>query len=255
MKKLLFSSLYFWLITVSAPAQKLVVDSLPGNVKTYYSPGRLNRAKATQQLIQDAVAFYEARFPGKSFSVPLYVVDKVQVPFYDDSTNYLAVGSIAQRMAAPRLLAATPNSPADTVDLIALHELGHYFQITLHQAPISVQWANEFFATYFAICYLQTKNISLMASDLTGIPRTYRPPYRSLADFERLYYQVGGANYGWYQEQFARLGYALYPQFKTRLVQIALDEYGPRGKKTPPMELLHRLAPQEMKAWLQGLQN
>ena len=255
MNKLPFVLLALLTINLAGSAQKLVVDSLSGKVKTYYSPGRLNRAKATQQLIQDAVAFYEAQFPGKSFSVPLYVVDKVQVPFYDDSTNYLAVGSISQRMAAPRLLAATPNSPTDTVDLIAVHELGHYFLTTLHQAPIPVQWANEFFATYFAICYLQTKNISLISSDLTGIPRTYRPIYRSLADFERLYYKVGGANYGWYQEQFARLGYALYPKFKTRLVQIAIDEYGHTGKKTPPMGLLPRLAPQEMKAWLQGLQN
>ena len=254
MQKLLGMLLALLISSLSIHAQKLVVDSLPGKVKTYFSPGRLNRAKATQQLIQDAVSFYEKRFPTKAFSVPVYVVDKVQVPFYDDSSHYLAVGSIPQLMAAGRRLTVTATSPADTVDLIALHELGHYFLTTLHQAPIRVQWANEFFATYFAICYLQTKGISLLDSSSTGRQPTYRPTYRSLADFERLYYKVGGANYGWYQEQFAHLGYELYPKFKTRLVQIAIAEYGPSGRKTSPMALLERLAPRTMQAWRKRLQ-
>jgi len=251
MKKIPFILSIFLTISLSAPAQKAVVDSLPGRIKTYYSPGRLNRAKATQQLIQDAVAFYEAELPGKSFSLTMYVVDQVRMPFYNDSTESLTVGTNPNQMAIARLLAATSNSPADTVDIVALHELGHYYQATLHQASPPTLWANEFFATYFAFCYLQTKNLSLLPSASTGIS----PKYRTLKDFDRLYLGVGGANYGWYQDQFVKLASALYPKFKTRLVQLAVEEYSPTGKKTPPMALLQGLAPHEMKAWLQGLRN
>lgn len=251
MNKGQISLLIMLTISFSACAQKMVFDSLPGTVKTYYSPGRINRAKATQQLIQEAKAFYEKQFPDKPFSLTMYVLDQVRVPYYDDSTMSLTVGTNPKQMAVARLLAATPTSPTDTVDIVGVHELGHYFQITLHQARVQVRWANEFFATYFAYCYLQTKGLSLLPSASTGIS----PTYRSLDDFERLYYRVGGANYGWYQDQFVKLANALYPKFKTRLVQLAAEEYGPSGKKKPPMDLLQGLAPQEMKAWLQGLLN
>ena len=127
-----------------------------------------------------------------------------------------------------------------------MRPLGHYFQLTLHKARSGVRWADEFFATYFAFCYLQTKGLFLLPSASTGL----LPTYRSLADFERLYHGVGGANYGWYQDQFVHLANSLYPRFKTKLVQRVVEEYGPLGEKKPPMELF----PQELKAWLESLQ-
>jgi len=236
-------------IGCAAAAQNTSLDSLPGAVKTYYSPGRINRAKATQHLIQEAKAFYEKQFPDKPFSLTMYVLDQVRVPFYDDSTRSLTVGANARQMAVARPLASTPTSKADTVDIVAVHELGHYFLLTLDQARSGVRWADEFFATYFAFCYLQTKGLSLLPSASTGLS----PTYRSLADFERLYYGVGGANYGWYQDQFVHLANRLYPKFNTKLVQRAVEEYGPAGEKKSPMALLRALAPQEMKAWLESL--
>lgn len=236
-----------FIFPISCLGQKLVVDSIPGKVKTYYPPGRVNRAKATQQLIQNAVTFYEKKFPGNPFTITMYVLDKVVVPYYDDSARSLIVGVNVHQMPIARLLQATATSPADTVDLVAVHELGHYFLITLNNAHIPAKWADEFFATYFAVCYLETKKGLRMLPSAS--PDTL-PKYRTLADFERLYYGVWGPNYGWYQDQFAKLAYALYPKFKTDLIKIAIEQYRLGGLQTPPLELLQTLAPKEMANWL-----
>ncbi|MGI4887304.1 MAG: hypothetical protein ACRYFR_20290 [Janthinobacterium lividum] len=241
-------ALLLWLPAV-LPAVAQSRDSLGGKVKVYFPAGRARQARAYQQLVQEAATFYEKSFPGPPFTVALNVRSTTPVPYYDDKTNSLVVG--ASKQAVARLFQPADHSPADTVDVVAVHELGHYYFYTLHPSTIPAKWADEFFASYFAICYLETrKGLSLLPSSPAGPT----PQYRTLADFERLYYGVGGPNYGWYQGQFAALAYALYPKFKTKLVKIALDEYGPTGKRTPPLELLKTLAPKEVALWLKSMQ-
>lgn len=230
------------------PAAAQGRDSLSGKVKVSFPAGGTRQARAYQQLVQEAAAFYERAVPGPPFAVGVYVRRTTPVPFYDDKTNSIVVG--ASKQAVGRLFQPADHSPADTVDLVAVHELGHYYFYTLHPSTIPAKWADEFFASYFAICYLETRNGLSLPTGPAGSP----PQYRTLADFERLYYGVGGPNYGWYQDRFAALAYALYPKFKTKLVQIALREYGPTGKHTPPLDLLRALAPQEVAQWLKTMQ-
>ena len=240
--------LLLWLpAALSAVAQGR--DSLSGKVKVNFPAGRAQQARAYQQLVQEAAIFYEKALPGQPFALGLYVRSTTPVPYYDEKTNRIIVG--ATKQAIGRLFQPADHSPADTVDLVAVHELGHYYFYTLRPSTIPAKWADKFFASYFAICYLETrKGLSL----LTAGPAGPMPQYRTLTDFERLYYQVGGPNYGWYQNQFAALAYALYPKFKTKLVQIALAEYGPNGKHTPPLKLLQTPAPQEVALWLKTMQ-
>ncbi|MBD2769654.1 hypothetical protein IC235_17325 [Hymenobacter sp. BT664] len=220
-------ALLLWL-SAGRPAVAQSRDSLGGKVKTYFPAGRARQARAYQQLVQEAARFYEEALPGPPFVVGLNVRPTTPVPYYDDETNRLVVGASKQ---APQLFQPADGSSADTVDLVAVHELGHYYFYTLHPTAIPTKWAGEFFASYFAICYLETrKGLSMRPS----APAGPLPQYRTLADFERLYYGVGGPNYGWYQGRFAALAYALYPKFKTKLVKIAFAEYGPTGKPPPP---------------------
>jgi hypothetical protein len=240
--------LLFWLPAVR-PAAAQERDSLGGKVKTYFPAGRARQARAYQHLVQEAATFYEKALPGPPFAVGLNVRPTTPVPYYDDETNRLFVG--ARQQAIPQLFQPADGSPADTVDLVAVHELGHYYFYALRPSTIPAKWADEFFASYFAICYLETrKGLSMRPT----APAGPAPRYHTLADFERLYYGVGGPNYGWYQGRFAALAYALYPKFKTKLVKIALDEYGPKGKHTSPLQLLKTLAPKEVALWLKTMQ-
>lgn len=88
-------------------------------------------------------------------------------------------------------------------DLLAVHELGHLFHI---QAKIHFprRWLTELFCN---LC-LHAYTVSAEAEQLSAL-ETFPPMvaslavdelrYRSLADFERLYIDVGAQNYGWYQ--------------------------------------------------------
>lgn len=247
MKQLLLSTLL--LVGLAAHGQAQQLDSLSGQVKTYFPLGAIGSARATQQLVQEAEQFYQTTFPGRPFTVRLSLKPAVPVPMYVAEQNTILVG--VKGRAVPHLFRPADHSPADTVDLVVIHELGHYFFYTRHPTPIPAKWADEFFATYFAVCFLETRKELLL---LSSAGDTYAPHYHTLADFERLYYGVGGQNYGWYQGQFAALAYTLYPKFKTKLLAIALEEYGPTGKHTPPLELLQTLAPKEVAAWRKNVE-
>ncbi|MEO9023347.1 MAG: hypothetical protein ABI290_14535, partial [Ginsengibacter sp.] len=137
-------------------------------------------------------------------------------------------------------------------DCIALHELGHAFLQKFNKLYTGKLWADEFLASYFAICFFEEHK------NYRGLPQVgesgYQPKYKTLADFERLYDQVGAQNYGWYQGQFQNLGYELYPKFKTELLTKFIDNYSADGKKLAPLVLLQQLAPEITNQWLKGME-
>lgn len=145
----------------------------------------------------------------------------------------------------------TPDSHLSKYDCIALHELGHAFLQTFNKLYTGKLWADEFLASYFAICFFEQQK------NYPGLPQVgekgYTPKYKSLTDFEHLYSNVGDENYGWYQSQFQNLGYELYPKFKTRLIKEFINNASPAGKSLNPEMLLQRLAPGIMNKWLKKM--
>jgi len=259
--------------TANVETNKKIIDSalksenliaLNGNPYVFYSAGFDVRAKTVQRMIGSCIAFYETTFPEKKFLVHLYLLDQADwekphfgprlpygMPFYDPDYDILVVP--AEKDALARLIGSknipkTPDSVVTGMDYQPLHELGHYFFFTLNKIN-KEKWFNEFLATYFLICYIREKNMN------THLESILKPDYsvarhKTLEDFQKLYLGVGPANYGWYQCQFAQLGFAIYPQLKMKLIEAALENYGRGGKNLDGVSLLKALAPETMNNWL-----
>jgi hypothetical protein len=178
------------------------LDSLPGDPKTYYSAGYETRTRALQKLIQECIDFFQTEFPGPRFNVPLYVLDKSDwneklfgapyaLPNYLPTNNLIVIG--AEKNALARL-SGQPDDPvkSDSVvsgyDYVAVHELGHYFFITLNNVRTPEHWMDEFLADYFLICYVKGNKVDL---DLEKMALPKDQPHRTLEDFEKLYDKVG----------------------------------------------------------------
>lgn len=91
-------------------------------------------------------------------------------------------------------------------DLLAVHELGHLFQF-----QAKCQFPRLWLAELFCNLCLHTYTVAVEPEQLPALetfPRMVASlgvaelRYRSLADFERLYIDVGPQNYGWYQCRF-----------------------------------------------------
>jgi hypothetical protein len=90
-------------------------------------------------------------------------------------------------------------------ELLAVHELGHLFHF---QASIAFprNWLTEFFCNLGLHTYVATK-LPQKLTILETFPRLViaggydHLAHHTLADFERLYVDVGPQNYGWYQSQ------------------------------------------------------
>ena len=211
------------------------LPTLPAPVQTYYSAGYEERAASLQSLIRSMVAFYETKF-GLAADLRLAVLTK---PDWESITRRLPYGvpavggnppvagipatpdgAIHQTALAirPRLSTALleriaaegvsyERAAATFVDLIGLHELGHYlaFQYGI-DAPS--RWLHELTATYFGYGFLVDKKPDLQRIwDLLATEAYLEganPAYRSLSDFEERYFGVGVETYCWYQAMFNR---------------------------------------------------
>lgn len=241
------------------------LDKLQGEPPTYYSKMYKVRAKAMQELMSNCILFYEAKFPDKKFNIPLYLLNKSDwekvpfgepygMPFYNGH-NIIMV--IAAEKNALRRLTGLPDDPVksdsilSSLDYQPIHELGHYFFITLHNI-YREKWLNEFIATYFLICFIKEKN--LVPGLENELKADYPVAHKTLEDFQKLYGDVGPANYHWYQCKFAQLGYKLYPQFKLELIKKVIENYFPEGKDPDGISFLKKLAPETMNEWLKEMQ-
>jgi len=240
----------------SADGQSL--DSLPGKVKTVYTAGSKSRAQTLQRFVTAAEDFYEKQYPGLKFSAHLNVLGKTDwerrlkipygIPYAWQQDIY--VGSDKKYVAA--MFHAEVNPGDDQLagfDALVIHELGHNFLLTLTNTDTKVKWLNEFLASYFMIAFTQQTNFNAVLPPLGP----YKPEHQSLADFEAMYLGVGPQNYDWYQRQFLKLGYTLYPKLKLKLIDAFLTNYAAGGKKADPPTLLHNLAPVEVDNWMAAM--
>ncbi|HXD79058.1 MAG TPA: hypothetical protein VN616_14675 [Puia sp.] len=241
---------------------------LRGSTQVYYSHGFDIRAKTVQRLVSNCIDFYRNAFPGAEFAVHLYLLDEADwgkanfgsrfpygMPFYDPDYDILVIP--AEKTALAKLSGAknipeTPDSVLSGLDYQPLHELGHYFFFTVNKIN-KEKWFNEFLATYFLICYVKE---SQLAPELQQIlqPHDAAAKYKTIEAFDHIYLGVGPANYGWYQCQFAQLGYMIYPKLKLKLIRKVLDNYKEGGKNLDGVAQLEALAPHMVNEWLAKMQ-
>ncbi len=244
------------------------LDKLEGTPTTFYSKGYEVRARVIHQLISNCIMFYERKFPGKKFNVHLYLLNQPDwekphfgrrlpygMPFYDPDYDILVVPAekdALAKLSGSKNIPKTPDSVLSGLDYQPLHELGHYFFFTINNIN-KEKWLNEFLATYFLICYTKKKNLN------TNLQKILKPDnsiaqHKTLEEFQKIYLGVGPANYGWYQCEFAQLGYKLYPEFKIGLIRKVIENYSPSGKQLDGISLLKKLAPEIMDEWLKEMQ-
>lgn len=241
-------------------------DTLSGKIPVLYSKNYKVRAKTLQSMVENCAEFYEPKFPKIKFDLYIMVLTKEDwykihlnelssygMPNYIPEINKLFIA--ADKKAVGKLFGETDNTSGTHLskfDCIALHELGHAFLQNFNKLYTGKLWADEFLASYFAICFFEEHK------NYPGLPQVgesgYQPKYKTLADFERLYDKVGAQNYGWYQGQFQNLGYKLYPKFKTELLTKFIDNYSANGKKLDPLVLLQQLAPEKTNQWLKEME-
>ena len=97
------------------------------------------------------------------------------------------------------------------------------------------------------ICYLKNKNLSL---DLEKENTSYLPIYRTVEDFDKLYFTVGPQNYDWYQRRFIDLGFLLYPKLGNKLILDVIQNYESNAKNIDALDMFKNLSPETMTYWL-----
>jgi hypothetical protein len=239
------------------------LDTLNGRIKTIYTKGYELRAKTMQSLVEKCSEFYEQKFPDLKFTVQLLLLNKSDWNKLEIGLPYGMPNSLTTRdklmIAADKNAVGKLFGGADTLadnilsdfDYIALHELGHNFLMRQRKTDAKQNWANEFLASYFAICYIKESKIP------AGLPQkdqtNFKPQHKTLKDFEDLYLQVGPENYAWYQGKFQELGYRLYPKYKIDLIRTFIENYSISGKHLDPIDLLRQLAPEITNQWLEEM--
>lgn len=250
-----------------ATINTLYLDTLQGKIIALYSKNYKVRAQTIQSLVEKCVSFYQPKFPETRFDLQIMILDKDDwnktsvdgqgppygMPSSNPQINKLFIA--ADKNAVSKLFGAksddTPDNTLSTPDCIALHELGHIFLLRYNDTHTQMKWADEFLASYFAICFFQQHK------SYPGLPQEnrpgYQPKYKTLSDFERLYSNVGAQNYGWYQGKFQELAKRLYPKFKVELIREFITNYSATGKKLEPLVLLKQLAPEITNEWLEEM--
>jgi hypothetical protein len=148
------------------------------------------------------------------YGMPHYADERTLVVAGQESDFWQSMSPPAAALppeAAQAVVAAygQPNSSIDLspfFDLLAVHELGHLFQFQ-GKCQFPRLWLAELFCN---IC-LHAYTVAVEPEQLPALetfPRMVSSlgdagvRYRSLADFEQLYIDVGPQNYGWYQCRF-----------------------------------------------------
>jgi hypothetical protein len=256
MKKYILISLLLFLFHSNSFSQEL--NSLPGRVKVLYSANKV-RAKAIQQLLNECILYYENARPAFKFNITSKLLTQdewetlpYEIPYGMPHYNGEFIIIPSDKKATGELLTGkpdlTPDSLLSHLDAISVHELGHYYFMTLLKADTTSMWTNEFMAQYFvAAFYLDTnKTFNSPVDEMV----TYKPKHRTLEDFEELYDKMDPMNYGWYQGQFFKLALALYPKLKLQL----LEEYVNKGTEITLLEALKKIAKKETNIWLTEMQ-
>ena len=113
-------------------------------------------------------------------------------------------------------------------DLVAVHEVAHVFHEGSQHFPRL--WLQEFFANLCLHAWVADRRPEALLTLLT-LPRLgAKAPakaftYRSRDDFERLYSDVGGANYVWFQFRLQLAAAALYDRAGSRAVTRLFEAF------------------------------
>lgn len=217
-----------------ARVQQLGLETLPGPVPTYFSPGARERATALQKMVAEALAYSNERLSIKPeltlavlnephwasvraipYGVPwVSFAPYVAVLPSDLSRSVIVQGFPTMRDRASvetRQLLTAAGVPFESVphqlnDFIAYHEVGHV-SIEAYRLNQSQRWFDEMLATFIGYAFMRERHAG-QARAWDALMRfnaeTSQPAFRSLEEFERRYSDMPPETYGWFQAMFHR---------------------------------------------------
>jgi len=189
---------------------------LPGKVNTYYSKECETKAKYLQELVQDAVLFFEDKLQD-TFDIKLLLLNRSDWKLFVGGPYFLShfrkrpdriemgINDFYKiKLADDKILYG--KKEAFLMDLIAVHELGHYIS---HRNNLFVlPWMGEFFADYILVGFLKEKIPECqLPLEIGSIFFKYLPlKYKSLEDLGN---RIDPLNYGLYELKLENLAETL----------------------------------------------
>jgi hypothetical protein len=129
------------------------------------------------------------------------------------------------------------------VDLVAYHEAGHSF-VSAFGIRSPNLWLNEMLATYLAYAFMRARHPELAAlwdvmcdADVVS----FKPPHRTLDEFESLYSSMDADNYVWYQSALQPRIREIYSTQGLAFLRRVKELFPVGTTKLPPSEVLLRL--------------
>lgn len=256
--------------------EAMALESLPGPIPTYYSPGYRERAEMLQAWLRSADAFFQGRLKiAPEFELAVLAPEHwavltpgpYGVPFYTQAPHVVVMPAIPEQAVVTQIYSASrvalpPDAAVDleavgvsyddavlqVLDFIGFHEVGHVYITALGYHPgNSPRWLSEMLATYAAYSYLAVERPSAitvwdaLSEALLGF---VEPTSRSLEDFNAQGARgLGPATYGWFQSHFNLRDTQVVHQrpLATWFKQLAGTGLDEDTRDVPTSELLRRL--------------
>ena len=224
------------------------LQTLPGIVETYYSEGSELKARYLQELVQDAVIFYQDKLQD-TFDINLLVLNKkdwrslVGGPYFiygfsrDPDRIEAGVHNLF-KIKLPDGQTLYGENEAFLWDFVAVHELGHY--ISSHKEVKRIRWTSEFFADYIMIGFLLEKIPEWKLPSSISAFYKYLPfKHKSLEDFGKYYSRMNPINNVLYQAKFEQLAEKIFIERGWDFLYEYMDKF--TGEISPPPDKNHLL--------------
>ena len=244
--------------------------SFPGIVETYYSQGSETKARYLQELVQDAVVFYQYKLQD-TFDIKLLVLDKKDWKLLIGGSSIL--GGFSRdpdriemgvhnlfKIRLPDNETLYGKNEAFLWDFVAVHELGHY--ISSHKKVKGIRWTTEFFADYIMIGFLHEKipDWKLPAS-ISAIYKYLPFKHKSLEDFGKYYSTMDPLNTSIYHAKFEQLAVEIFNKrgwdFMFEYIDNFTQEISPQPDRNHLLEFtvaeFQKMEPEIFNEWIEEM--
>lgn len=232
------------------------LEVLNGIIPTYYASQCEKRAKEAQSLLQDLVETYSDN-EKNVFNLKLAVLDSSQwngfyfsYGFFFISRGWIVIPgdlnfqkfaniwgyknfSDVLKKSLKKLSKDPEEQLTDALYKFTIaHELGHYYIGNILSSSPPDAWTSEWMASYFATDFLyKNDKKALTAFDIftSTFIKEFEPKYRTLADFNTKYSDVGMENFVWYHSMFQPMIEDIYSKYKKDFMRLFAQTF-PRTK-------------------------
>jgi len=237
------------------------LDTINGNVKTYYSPGNKERAMKAKRILESAVAYYVSKYK-RPFEVKLLMLDSAQwlhniLPwgfnFFNNGWAIVNTGlsmelifessGIKERLPAFELyLKQYKLSPQEynfSNDMVTVvHEMGHYYIMKIRGITTSGMWFNEVGTNYLTYNYFMKNNPTHCNNAYHFyhfMLQNNSPKYKELLTWDTMNISMPSDNFIWFDANTQLLIKKIYKAKGEKFMDAFFKAF--EGKKPEELDL------------------